>query len=61
MTKTKDEIFKKHLLGIMTYSNIMAALDEYGKYCAEKAWNENRLYGTFFEDWWNEFNKTETL
>ena len=31
-------------------------LEEYGKYCAEQAWNESRKDWDF-DIWWNEFKK----
>ena len=47
---------------------VFKAMEEYGKYCAEQAWdnrnkqslNEKGRYVTLkFEDWWNKFNAKE--
>ena len=38
--------------------NILLAMEEYGKHCAEQAWNESRKDWDF-DIWWNEFKAKE--
>jgi hypothetical protein len=61
---TKEDILIKKIGQLRTLNSVhiddlLSAMDEYGKYCAKKAFLEIRKMS--FEDWWNEFNKTETL
>jgi len=36
--------------------DVLKAMEKYGKYCAEKAWNKMNLNSLYtFDDWWNEF------
>jgi hypothetical protein len=55
-----EETFETHKkLNDPFVKDVFQAMDEYGKYCAEQAWqNREDLFFNDFEYWWDEFNKT---
>lgn len=71
---TKQETLDKNAVSLQKLGNeifynkdgVMRSLDEYGKYCAEIAFDDGFNLGFIdcqrpsFEQWWSEFQKEET-
>jgi hypothetical protein len=57
----KEEIFKNNIPSFPEKSLILKAMEEYGKYCAEEAFDDGFIesYRPKFSEWWKEFQRKE--
>ncbi len=61
----KEEIFKNNIPSFPEKSLILKAMEEYGKHCAEIAFDDGfnlgfiESYRPKFSEWWKEFQRKE--
>lgn len=61
----KEEIFKNNIPSFPEKSLILKAMEQYGKYCAEIAFDDGFCLGFIdnqrpsFEEWWSAFQRKE--